>query len=633
MSRNAYITEAFKQFNALVEEDELITSEEMPIYDVGSEKMHDFLDTVGDDSDLAIIDLEAEAEEDLKQSYVGKVILDCNVCHSNIFIDKDEIVVDEDGNANIELECPYCMSNEGYTIIGQVEPYEEETEEEEVEPEDDIEIEEVPSEEEMAETETPMDEGLINDSEWVDQVKELGKAADRGSLSDKEFKDSVTLLDKQLDECGDLEKVEEGLELDGEPELRGVTELRHRDDKEGVKEIRGKDNTELSGTDDLHESVETSGEDNIASIVVDFFVDYPNDVPQIRKKLRNKFGVELVDCDPWEKYDNATLKGTKENLAHYLATLYCGKTDDTADYDWVEEHYPELFESINRKPVKEAIEDVSITTEDETMTMTTKEDGGVVIETSPIEEEVEIEPVEEEIPEETTLEPGDEFVAPIDDSDEQEIELNSEVDALEDEDIEALEEPEEVDVTDFDEESFDELGESYLREHYDNVVGFKTVNAKIFENSLIVEGVIRFESGSSKGTTFVFEATGKENNNVLFEGYNRQISRGKKTFKLNCSLVEGCIKPEKMVYNYVTKNELNESVRVNGTVKTEKKNLTEARNPENEPINKIIRRFGYGGRSDLTEEDEEILDKYDLEFSWERNPDSDYYGCSDSFQK
>ncbi len=470
MSRNAYITEAFKQFNALVEEDELITSEEMPIYDVGSEKMHDFLDTVGDDSDLAIIDLEAEAEEDLKQSYVGKVILDCNVCHSNIFIDKDEIVVDEDGNANIELECPYCMSNEGYTIIGQVEPYEEENEEEEVEPEDDIEIEEVPSEEEMAETEAPMDEGLINDSEWVDQVKELGKAVDKGSLSDREFHDSVTLLDKQLDECGDLEKVEEGLELDGEPELRGVTELRHRDDKEGVEEIRGTDNTELSGTDDLHES----------------------------------------------------------------------------------------------------IEDVSITTEDETMTMTTKEDGGVVIETSPIEEEVEIEPVEEEIPEETTLEPGDEFVAPIDDSEEQEIELNSEVDALEDEDIEALEEPEEIDVTDFDEESFDELGESYLREHYDNVIGFKTVNAKIFENSLIVEGVIRFESGSSKGTTFIFEATGKENNNVLFEGYNRQISRGKKTFKLNCSLVEGCIKPEKMAYNYVTKNELNESVRVNGTVKVNK---------------------------------------------------------------
>ena len=491
MSRNAYITEAFKQFNALVEEDELITSEEMPIYDVGSEKMHDFLDVVGDDSDLSIIDLEAEAEEDLKQSYVGKVILDCNVCHSNIFIDKDEIVVDENGNANIELECPYCMSNEGYTIIGQVEPYTEETEEEEVEPEDDIEIEEIPSEEEMAETEAPMDEGLINDSEWADQVKELGKEADKGGLSDAEFQKSVDLLDKQLDECGDPEKVEEGLELDGEPELRGVTELRHRDDKEGVEEIRGKDNTELSGTDDLHESCE--------------------------------------NCDDKKELDE------------------CGEA-----------------------PLKEDIQDVSVTTGDETMTMTTKEDGGVVIETSPVEEEVEIEPAEEEIPEETNLEPGDEFVAPIDDSEEQEIELNSEVDALDDEDVEALEEPEEIDVTDFDEDSFDELGESYLREHYDNVVGFKTVNAKVFEDSLIVEGVIRFESGSSKGTTFIFEATGKENNNVLFEGYNRQISRGKKTFKLNCSLVEGCIKPEKMAYNYVTKNELNESVRVNGTVKVNK---------------------------------------------------------------
>ena len=37
----------------------------------------------------------------------------------------------------------------------------------------------------------------------------------------------------------------------------------------------------------------------------------------------------------------------------------------------------------------EGIEDVSVSTSDETMTMTTKEDGGVVIETSPNEEEIE----------------------------------------------------------------------------------------------------------------------------------------------------------------------------------------------------------------------------------------------------
>lgn len=397
MSRNAYITEAFKQFNTLMEEDEeIITSEEMPIYDIDSEKMHDFLDTAGEDVE-DIIDLETEVEEDLKQSYVGKVILDCNVCHSNIFIDKDEITVDEEGNANIDLECPYCMSNEGYTIIGQVEPYSEEEEE----PEEEIEVEE--DEEEVFE-------------------ESLNEGCDK----------------KEIDECGD----------------------------------------------------------------------------------------------------------------------------------------PEINESL-----KEDIQDVSITTDEETMTMTTKEDGGVEIETTPVET-AEEEFVEDEVVEEPEeeIETGEEVIAPLEDEVEDEIELHSEIDALDADEIEALEneEPEdmedmdEVEVEDFDEESFNELGESYLKEQYDNVTGFKTVNAKVFDGSLIVEGIIRFASGNAKGTSFVFEATKARKNGILFEGYNKQISRGKKTFKLDCDLTEGCIKPIKMAYNYMTKNELNESVRVNGTCKVGK---------------------------------------------------------------
>lgn len=421
MSKNAYILEAFKQFDSLTEDEDVIEREEMPIYDVNSEKMHDFLDTVGDDSDISIIDLEAEAEEDLKQSYVGKIILDCNVCHSNVFIDKDEIVVDEEGLANTDLECPYCMSNEGYTIIGQVEPY---SEVEEEIPEEDVEI------------------------------------------------------DIESEEIPDEEPIEEGMKLDGTKKLKGTRKLWRRADKDGDKKIRGRANSEISGTEDLRES----------------------------KKQRK------------------------------------------------------------RRRVKESIEDVTINTENETMTMTTKEDGGVVVETSPIDSESMLDEPETFEPE-SEVEPDEEVIAPISDEVEDEVELNSEVENLDDEDIESLEEPDEFDVEDFDEESFDELGESYLREHYDNVDGFKTVNAKVFNNSLIVEGVIRFNSGSSKGTSFVFEPVNMNKNAVLFEGYNKQISRGKKTFKLSCGLNEKMLTPNKMSYNYITRNELNESVRVNGTVK------------------------------------------------------------------
>ena len=631
MSKNAYILEAFKQFDSLMEEEELdvIEREEMPITGVDTEKMHDFLDTVGDDSDIDIIDLEAEAEDELKQSYIGSIILDCNVCHSNIFINKDEVSVSEDGIANLETECPYCMSNEGYNS---------ETEEEEVPEETDIE------------------------SEPIDDIESE-------------------------------EGLEESMKLDGIKELKGRKKLHRRDDKDDVKAIRGRNNSEISGTDDLRESCENCddvddvdeglitkdeyddkmemiGTDAANHKIGDNEFEYAQDVLKQELDEANvsskKYVVitsgGLVDgallngrlfdsreeaaeaCKKWKNsyskkdkkilkpetsihvykpggpFDKA-VKANKENrLKEYGDTEKLKENLDSSEFERVEEllddagveynyvdeycvdccsdedaeraydilwdagydcnlessdddYRPDsvIFEShkvkYSKRNLKEAIEDVTINTENETMTMTTKDDGGVVVETSPNSEEIADDFIEEPVEGEETFEPGDEVIGDISDDDVDEIELNSEVDALEDEDIDALDEPDEFDAEEFDEESFDNLGESYLRRQYDNVEGFKTVNAKVFNNSLIVEGVIRFNSGASKGTSFVFEASKMNNNEVMFEGYNTQISRGKKTFRLNCSLNEGCIKPQKMSYNYMAKNELNESVRVNGTVK------------------------------------------------------------------
>lgn len=542
MSKNAYILEAFKQFDSLMEEEELdvIEREEMPITGVDTEKMHDFLDTVGDDSDIDIIDLEAEAEDELKQSYIGSIILDCNVCHSNIFINKDEVSVNEDGVANLETECPYCMSNEGYTIIGEVQPYSE-FEEEEVPEETDIE------------------------SEPIDDIESE-------------------------------EGLEESMKLDGIKELRGRKKLYRRDDKDGVKAIRGRNNSEISGTDDLRESckncddvddvdeglitkdeyddkMEMVGKDVANHKIGDNEFEYAQDV--LRQELDEGEEAKYNFSDfCWDRsgadFDRITKNSItlvdKEEAKSALRTLRNAGFD--IDYDPNDPSGTTLkLNECGDEPLKEAIEDVTINTEDENITMTTKDDGGVVVETSPNTEEIADDFIEEPVENEETFEPGDEVIGDISDDDVDEIELNSEVDALEDEDIDALDEPDEFDADEFDEESFDTLGESYLRKQYDNVEGFKTVNAKVFNNSLIVEGVIRFNSGASKGTSFVFEAAKMKNNKVMFEGYNTQISRGKKTFKLNCSLNEGCIKPQKMSYNYIAKNELNESVRVNGTVR------------------------------------------------------------------
>lgn len=428
--KNSFITQAFKQFGEILDEelDTELSVQEVPVYTV-DDTAHEFLDTAGEEP-VDVIDLEAETVEDLKQSYVGKVVLDCNVCHSNIFIDKDEVTVDEDGVANVDMECPYCISTEGYTIIGKIAPYEDDEEEIEIEeePEDEIEIEEVEPEEEL-------EEGLISKKEHAKGYADVYSNVAKGITTDSEADAVTDELDKQLKE----------------------------------------------------------------------------------------------NCDE------------------------------------------EIEEGCKSKDINESIEDVTITTDEETMTMTTKEDGGIAVETTPLEPDTEID-IEDETFEEPALE-GDEMIAPIDDEETDEIELNSEVDALSNEDIETLEEPDEIDIEDFDEEPFDELGESYLTKHYDNVEGFKTVNAKVLNNSLIIEGVIRFNSGNSKCTSFVFEASkfNAKTKSALFEGYNRQISRGKKTFKMNCLVESGKVTPRKLTYNYRTKNELNESVRVNGTCNVEKK--------------------------------------------------------------
>lgn len=180
----------------------------------------------------------------------------------------------------------------------------------------------------------------------------------------------------------------------------------------------------------------------------------------------------------------------------------------------------------------------------------------------------------------------EEMIVPIDPEINAEIEENvpeDDMDDLEDmedtensEDMENVDEEElpgedeEVDIEDFDEDSFNELGESFLRKTFSNVKSFKTM--KITEdknnNKLIVEGMITFKSGSKKPTTFKFTPTtiGK-NNRVKFFGENLTVNKGKKAFRLSGRMMGNKLITESLTYNFITKNTKNESKRVSGTVK------------------------------------------------------------------
>ena len=668
-----YINEAFKQFR-------LLESEEFDLSPTGLDTLDTFMNQAMTDEDIDIIDLEAEAEEDLKKSYIGKVICDCNVCHSNIFYNKEDIEIDEDGVVNPEDECPYCMSLDGYTIVGEIKPYEEGVTEEEHEDDVDLDVDLEDDEEaeepiEIESEEDDLDESLTEgfskgQDVYIKPNKRFGKIKShiKNDLYEVETYDGK---DKNLPDridtyyASDLE-LKESLPLSGVAKLKGKKTLRRRDEYDGCKCILGRNNTELSGDKDLHESLDNDlikgktytcvdeedgkykyigkvehpefGElfkfkplDNAAKEITQemsdemgltydgfaymdeetvfyTFLDSEDDLDEsldndvMTPEEARKYWDNEKDNDPvlaefdnfQDWYDESVKNGyIKESITEStekfeIAPAGQGKwkvlknsvdggrvSEDSRiviDADTKEEAREILLANgFKAEELLESIENVSIDTEDETMTMTTKEDGGVVIETSPKEE------FEETFGEEepTELENGDEMIAPLDPETEDELGITDE---SEEDDMgfdfgeENPESPEEdVDIDEFDEETFDGLGESYLRRCYENVNSFKTTNVICNENLLTVEGNIGFKSGNVKKTSFIFEAKESNNGKYVFEGYNNEINIGKKAFRLNCSIDNKKIIPESLNYNYRSKNDLNESVKLHGTVKAPKR--------------------------------------------------------------
>ena len=591
-----YINEAFKQFR-------LLESEEFDLSPTGLDTLDTFMNQAMTDEDIDIIDLEAEAEEDLKKSYIGKVICDCNVCHSNIFYNKEDIEIDEDGVVNPEDECPYCMSLDGYTIVGEIKPYEEGVTEEEHEDDVDLDVDlddneeaeepiEIESEEDEEEDDDDLDESLTEafskgQDVYIKPNKRFGKIKShiKNDLYEVETYDGEEKnLPDRVDTyyASDLE-LKESLPLSGVAKLKGKKTLRRRDEYDGCKCILGRNNTELSGDKDLHESIDDTYNDVMTPEEARKYWDsekdndpvlanYNNFQDWYDESVKNGYIKESI-TESTEKFEIAPAGQGKWKVLKN--SVDGGRVSEDSriviDADTKEEAREILLANgFKAEELLESIENVSIDTEDETMTMTTKEDGGVVIETSPKEE------FEETFGEEepTELENDDEMIAPLDPETEDELGITDESEEDMDFDFgeETPESPEEdVDIDEFDEETFDGLGESYLRRCYENVNSFKTTNVICNENLLTVEGNIGFKSGNVKKTSFIFEAKESNNGKYVFEGYNNEINIGKKAFRLNCSIDNKKIIPESLSYNYRSKNDLNESVKLQGTVKAPKR--------------------------------------------------------------
>lgn len=530
MSKN-YLTEAFKELD-------LLESQSFDVDKKGTSELEDFLEDDSLDDFEVVIDPEAETEEDLQKSYMGKVILTCDVCHSMIYKDPAEIVIDEESQlANVGELCPYCFTGDGYKIVGKVAPYEEVT----VEAEKPVEVK---VDGEKVEVEDKIEEEIQQDQKFpVEHKKAPVMEGNESSKEDRKF------LKVTNDEDGTTHFISKKEALDLAKEM-GVSSI-----KELIELQNGR-----------YEDGEVESKFELVSSLKEFREDYRPRIIQLKFLNESKpcYICNWDDHDPMLGDDELPIRFP--NMDEDDEDLIFGLTSDKSKAweFWVEEEAnyvkkeAELFFqdvdldevkilNIRNKNLKESMDDISITTEDQI----------IKIKSTPREDKETIQPVTE-----TEIEKAKKAK---EDTSVEEVKTQEEV----------VEEPEEIDVDldEIDEEGMDDLGESYLKSVYENVNGFKTSKATLQGNKMILEGVISFTSGNKAKTKFIFESKeATKRGKLKFLGENKNISKNKKAFTLIGSLNNKKLMLESLNYNYTGKDsKTGKTKRLYGTIRRKSK--------------------------------------------------------------
>lgn len=294
------------------------------------------------------------------------------------------------------------------------------------------------------------------------------------------------------------------------------------------------DITTQNGLDDAKEFSETPVDDS-EEVVIDTEAEIPEEVKE------DYIGDVILQCETCKGLIYKKPEEVKIDEETSLANVeeecpVCQSTDgfkiigEVAEF--TEEALEEPKKSEEAEKINEDLEKVEIETSSDKITMDSDKDGKVTVSSEP---------------KEATIKP----VSP-DTKDK----------------IEASQDTVDVDFDEFDEKGFDQLGENYLRNVYENVRSFKTTSVATYGNKLKLEGIITFKSGKSGKTNFIFESykatkTGK----LKFIGENKQFAKGKKSFTLTGRLNGNKLVCESLNYNYVAKKPNGARTRIYDTVK------------------------------------------------------------------
>lgn len=585
------LSEAFKQLDCLNED-------VFEVSDKGIEELKDFRDSDDSDDTIEVIDPEAENKEEIKDSYVGKIICQCNVCKSLVYFDKDNIQIDEEnGTVNADEECPFCFTNSGYSIVGEVVPY------------SDYQVEATDEDGNKVDVEVEVDGKKVSTNESM-QIK-------RGKKQVKRFNEGIGASDfdyfvhvtDELDDFDELYNAMDnagiGNDWDGDADsgfaFQSVQEARnaveqlksigynaeyhydpHEDDYDDMDESYVNESIDLSVTDYegilkfVTKGVQVDGKIHRSFGTGDLEIDITPDDDSINKVISaaESIGFNEVDRvindgpmqgDSWvvltkQSREGKCVLGIVFNADHDYAFVRAGYDEDE-DYEYFNESLEKDEKLSLKKRKNESVRGNRMRKNCSESLDSIKLDDG--------HQEIEIKTKEkEDLPKDSMMvPPSDDTLEDILSDKESEIE---EQDNDEEEDDESM--PEDGDIVDVDvdeveDESFNRLGESFLKKVYENVKSFRTTSAATNGNTLVLEGLITFKSGKSKPTTFKFEANKiNSKGKIRFLGENKDISSGRKSFALNCKVSKKAIIPESMTYNYVARG-LNESQRVTGTVR------------------------------------------------------------------
>lgn len=492
----SYLIEAFKALNAL---DEDVFS----VSDDGIEKLSAFEDDDTVSDDITIYDVDAENESELEDSYIGKIILDCNVCHSKLYKDKADVVIDEESNdTNIDMECPYCYSVDGFKIIGEVAPMTTETEkttEEEVSSEDD----------DVEDSETPeMEESESSDNNKETLTEECQTAQEEDIDKEEEpVEESVDLATKENTVAGVLAKhMPEFYAITDVNELRrAVIDIVDNSDI-ADKAIVAKLRRDLFSKKSVGALLSTIGTYMTGTKVAK--------VGRKNESVDDNLGTDLDKYQKWVDYDMEKYHkiSNKTNSEIRKAGLQIVK-DKYGDYQVTAGQYDESL--------KESVKDVTITTDASRTTMTSEDDGKVTVTTEPVENH------DEEA----------EVLAPVSDETEMEIEENSADDM-------------DAEIDDIDSDSFEESLSSVLKEQYDNVKSYTMSSCAFGNNDVVtVNGIIEFASGKKGNAQIKLEShTIDKKGNATF------LTESSKLFTTRY-LVSGNLKEKKFITESITSKE------------------------------------------------------------------------------